>query len=270
MSVTTLLKGTGIPNFAQGSLAVIAAYVTWWAVSLRHIPVLLAVVLAVACSGAVAYVVDRIALRRLLGAPIMSLVVFTLGLAITINNAVQLIWGPDIQQMPQSLLPRGFVRMGDLNVSYGTIFIFVVGSLGSWGLAVFFRRTTIGLAMRAVAQNRTWPSYLGVDVPAVLSYTWLLAGVVGGLAGIFLAYQAYLDPQIMETFLMPAFTAAAIGGFASIGGSFIGGLVLGVGQNLITAYVSASFTPSLAFFLLLLVLIARPQGLFGSSAGRRV
>jgi branched-chain amino acid transport system permease protein len=260
LGVSTLLRGTDIPNFAQGSFALAAAYVSWW-LSMKGLFLPLALLGGVAASSLIAYLADRLAMRHMLGAPIVSLLIFTLGLQITINNGALLIWGPNTQTPPQ-IFPNGGFAIGSLTLEYRSIGYIVVGGAIAWLMMRFFDRTRIGISMRAVAEHRTWPSYLGVNVPSVLSLTWLVAGLLGGIGGVLIASGTFLDPTVMDSALIPAFTAGAIGGFTSLTGAYMGGLILGVAGNLAAAYISPDFKSSITFIFLLLVLIVRPQGLF--------
>lgn len=260
LGVSTLLRGTDIPNFAQGSFALLAAYVSWW-LGVKGVFLPLAVLGGLAASSAIAYLADRFAMRRMLGAPIVSLLIFTLGLQMTINNGALLIWGGDTKTPPQ-IFPSGSLSVGALSIEYQSIGFIVTGAVIAWLMMRFFDTTKLGLSMRAVAEHRTWPSYLGINVPSVLSLTWLVGGLLGGIGGILIASSTFLDPTVMDSALIPAFTAGAIGGFTSLTGVYVGGLILGVAGNLAAAYISPDFKSSIIFFFLLLVLIARPQGLF--------
>jgi branched-chain amino acid transport system permease protein len=266
LGVSTLLRGTDIPNFAQGSFALAAAYVSWW-LSMKGLFLPLALLAGVAASSLIAYLADRLAMRHMLGAPIVSLLIFTLGLQMTINNGALLIWGPNTHTPPQ-IFPNGGIAVGSLTIEYRSLGYIAVGGVIAWLMMRFFDSTRTGLSMRAVAEHRTWPSYLGINVPSVLSLTWLVAGLLGGIGGILIASGTFLDPTVMDSALIPAFTAGAIGGFTSLTGAYVGGLILGVAGNLAAAYISPDFKSSITFIFLLLVLIVRPQGLFNTRQER--
>lgn len=268
LGVTALLKGTDVPNFAQGTFGLVAAYVTWWLATGVHAWLPVALLGGIAASALLAYLADRLAMRRMLGAPVVSLLVFTLGLDITITNLPQMFWGAQTQTMPP-LAPDGGIDIGGVTLQYRSLVVILVGAAITAATALFFAKTPIGLNMRAASENRVWPQYVGINVPSVLSTTWLLAGILGGCAGILIATQTYLDPNVMDAALVPAFTAGAIGGFRSISGAYAGGLILGVVENLVAGYISADYEKSVAFFFLLAILIVRPQGLFVSRRERR-
>jgi branched-chain amino acid transport system permease protein len=259
----TLYKCTKVPNFAQGAFGVVAAYVTWWLITSQHTPFVLAALGGIAASGLTGYVADRIAMRRMLGAPVISLIIFTYGLDIVLTSGAQEIWGPQIEllKLPGS---GSYFHVAGLSIQYTDVLIFIIGLLVPIAAWAFFKYTRLGMATRATATSRTWPSLLGINVPGVMSFSWTLAGVLGGLAGIFLSGIYYLEPSLMDTFLLPAFTAAALGGFGSIAGAYVGGLILGVAQDLSSGYLGASWTTYSAYIVLFIVLMIRPQGLFGT------
>lgn len=268
LGVTALLKGTDVPNFAQGTFGLVAAYVSWWLAGTVHAWLPIALLGGVLAAALLAYLADRLAMRRMLGAPVVSLLVFTLGLDIAVTNLPQMFFSAEAQTMPP-LAPPGAIGLGGVSIQYRSLVVILVGAGIAGATALFFARTKIGLNMRAASEHRVWPQYLGINVPSVLSLTWLLAGLLGGMAGILIATETYLDPNVMDAILIPAFTAGAIGGFRSILGAYGGGLILGIAENLVAGYVSADYEKSVAFFFLLAVLIIRPQGLFVSLRVRR-
>ncbi len=257
----TLYKCTKVPNFAQGAFGVVAAYVTWWLITREHTPFVLAAVAGVLASGLTGYLADRTAMRRMLGAPIISLIIFTYGLDTALTSAAQEIWGPQIEflKLPES---TNYFHVAGFAIQYTDVIIFVIGILVPVGVWAFFKYTRLGMSTRATATSRTWPSLIGIDVPGVMSFSWTLAGVLGGLAGVFLSGVYYLEPSLMDTFLLPAFTAAALGGFGSVAGAYVGGLILGIAQDLASGYLGASWTTYSAYIVLFIVLMIRPQGLF--------
>jgi branched-chain amino acid transport system permease protein len=260
----TLYKCTKVPNFAQGAFGVVAAYVTWWLIARQHAPFVLAAIAGVAASGLTGYLADRTAMRRLLGAPVISLIIFTYGLDTALTSAAQEVWGPQIEflKLPES---SSFFKVAGFSIQYADLVIFVIGIIVPVLCWAFFKYTRLGMATRATATSRTWPSLIGINVPSVMSFSWTLAGLLGGLAGVFLSGVYYLEPSLMDTFLLPAFTAAALGGFGSILGAYVGGLILGVAQDLAGGYLGASWTTYSAYIVLFIVLMIRPQGLFKSS-----
>jgi len=261
IAFATVYKATKVPNFAQGAFGVVAAFVAWDVAS-HGAPFIVALLAGMGAAAAVGFLADRLAMRHMLGAPTISLIIFTYGLDMVLTTGAQDIWGAQIKQISLPLHGR-FVHIASISVAYSSVMIFIVSFLVATVCWAFFKYTRLGLATRATATNRSWPSLVGVNVPATMSFSWALAGFLGGLAGVFLAGVYYLDPSVMDTFLLPAFTAAAIGGFGSLWGAYAGGLILGVVQDLSAGYISAPWTVYSVSLLLVVVLVIRPQGLFG-------
>jgi branched-chain amino acid transport system permease protein len=263
LGFVTLYKCTKVPNFAQGAFGLVAAYTTWELASHGQ-SFVVALIAGAGVAGTVGFLADRLAMRHLLGSSPIALIIFTYGLDMVITTGVQDIWGPQIEtlKLPES---QNFFHIATLSIAYSSVIIIVFG-LGVLALCgAFFRYTRLGLATRATATNRSWPSLVGVNVPSTMSFSWALAGVLGAFAGIFLSGVYYLEPSLMDTFLLPAFTAAAIGGFGSILGAYVGGLILGIVQDLAAGYLGAPWTVYSVSILLAVVLLVRPQGLFGAA-----
>lgn len=269
LGIVLLMKGTKIPNFAQGAFGIVGAYVAWWLAVEQGVPFVFAVVLGVLAAGAVGGLTDRIALRPLLGAPVIPLVIVTLGINIILISLIELLWGSELRTQRQ-FFPGHLAHIGGVAVSFDSILILVLGLLIVVGLDLGFKRTNLGLAARATATDRTWPQYLGVNVVRVLSLNWIVAGMLAGLGGILVTGQLFLSPGVMESLLLASFTAAALGGFTSIWGAYGGGILLGLAQSWSAAYISTSSTQIAVFAVLFLVLMIRPAGLTRSTESRRV
>lgn len=269
LGVVMILKATDVANFAQGEMALVSAYVAHTLIVTYEAPFLLAVLLTLVFAGVLAVLLERLCLRPILGASAFAAVIMTLGLNISLNSSTVLVWGPFFLTMP-SPFPSEPLNVGGVIVAWDNVAAIVVGLVLMALLFLFFRLTTTGIAMTAVAQDRTWPLLLGISVKRIFSLTWLMAGVLGAVAGILLTMATFLEASVMESFIMKSFTAATIGGFTSVGGSFLGGLLLGVIENLVAGYISTDWKDAIAFIVILVVLLVRPQGLFGSAQQRRV
>jgi branched-chain amino acid transport system permease protein len=226
--------------------------------------------LAIAFSGGVA--VERVIIRPVERRPEIVIVIVTIGLLIAINAITGWIWGADVKAF-DSPFPNDTWDVHGVTVSIqdvGTFGVCMLTVLLLWG---FFRFTTVGLAMRAVAINPHASRLLAVRVGWMLALGWGLAAVLGAVAGMMAAPTVFLDPSMMLVVLIYAFAAAVLGGIDSPIGAVVGGLALGVVINLLSRYVNFVGTElrlPTALAVLLVVLIIRPQGLFGHKAVRRV
>ncbi len=262
LALVLIYRATDVVNFSQGEMATFTTYVAWSLMNhgVSYWPAF-ALTLAFAFIGGVA--VERIAIRPVEHRPEIVIVIVTIGLLIAINGLVGWIWGGETKVF-DSPFPNRTFDVGGVTMSVqdlGTLGVCLLTVLLLW---TFFRFTTIGLAMRASAVNPGASRLLGVRVGWMLAIGWGLAAVLGAVAGMMAAPTVFLDPSMMLIILIYAFAAAVLGGIDSPIGAVVGGLLLGVIVNVLGAYVvPAELRLPTALAILLLVLIIRPQGLFG-------
>jgi branched-chain amino acid transport system permease protein len=271
LALVLIYQTTNVVNFAQGEMATFTTYVAWMLMD-RGVPYWPAFVLTllIAFGGGVA--VERVLIRPVEQRPEIVIVILTIGMLIAINGLTGWIWGPEVKLF-DSPFPNSTVVIGGVAVSVRDIGTFCV-CLGTVAvLWVFFRFTTLGLAMRAVAFNPGASRLMGVRVGWMLALGWGFAAVLGAIAGMMAAPSVFLDPDMMIVVLIYAFAAAVLGGIDSPIGAVVGGLLLGVAVNLLGAYVDfvgQELRLPTALAVLLVVLIVRPTGLFGRVHVRRV
>jgi branched-chain amino acid transport system permease protein len=270
LAIVIIYRSTRVINFAQGEMATFATFVAW---SLMNhgfsFWTAFPIVLGIAFTGGVA--IERVVIRPVEDAPVITIVIVTLGLALLLNGLMSLIWGGGNRQFRGPFSTRT-IDAGGVPISKQDIGIVVVSLALVALLGLFFRFTKLGLAMRASAVNPDSSRLVGVRVGWMLAFGWGLAAVLGAVAGIMVAPVVFLDPNMMQTILLYAFAAAVLGGLDSPIGAVVGGLLLGVTITLLGRYVgfvgSALRLPT-ALLLILLLLIVRPSGLFGSVTVRR-
>jgi branched-chain amino acid transport system permease protein len=271
LALVLIYQTTNVVNFAQGEMATFATYIAWTLMD-RGIPYWPAFVLTllIAFGGGVA--VERVLIRPVEHRPELVIVILTIGMLIAINGLTGWIWGPEVKLF-DSPFPNSSVIVGGVAISVRDIGTFCV-CLGTVAvLWLFFRFTTLGLAMRAVAFNPGASRLMGVRVGWMLALGWGFAAVLGAIAGMMAAPSVFLDPDMMLVVLIYAFAAAVLGGIDSPIGAVVGGLLLGVVVNLLGAYVNfvgQELRLPTALAILLVVLIVRPTGLFGRVHVRRV
>ena len=271
LALVLIYRSTAVINFAQGEMATFTTYTAW---SLMHHGMsywpAFVLTLAIAFAGGVA--VERVVIRPVERRPELVIVIVTIGLLLTINATIGWIWGADVKAF-DSPFPNNTWDVHGVTISIqdvGTLGVCLFTVLLLWG---FFRFTTVGLAMRAVAINPNASRLLAVRVGWMLALGWGLAAVLGAVAGMMAAPTVFLDPSMMLVILIYAFAAAVLGGIDSPVGAVVGGLALGVLINLLSRYVDFVGTElrlPTALAVLLVVLIIRPQGLFGHRVVRRV
>jgi len=270
LALVMIYVSTDHLNFAQGEMAMFSTYISWqlmaWGLSFW-----VAFILAVLISFVLGVLIERVILRPLHNAPVLSVVVVFIGLLAICNSMAGAIWSYLIKEFPSPFPKSAFGIAGvigphQLGVVLVTLIVLTL-------LFVFFRFTPLGLAMRAAAQNPQMARLVGVRVDWMLALGWGLAAAVGALAGAMaIPTTAGLVPSSMQQILVFAFAAAAIGGFDSVFGAVVGGMIVGVADALTIGYVNPLHGIDLIvpFGLILLVLLFRPAGLFGSTHVERV
>jgi branched-chain amino acid transport system permease protein len=271
LALVLIYRATDIVNFAQGEMATFTTYVAW-SIMNHGVSYWPAFALTLGFAFFFGLSIQRTVIRPVERRPEIVIVIVTIGLLIAINGLVGWIWGGETKAL-DSPFPNRSWEIGGVAISVqdvGTLGVCLLTVLILWG---FFRFTTIGLAMRSSAVNPDASRLLGVRVSWMLGIGWGLAAVLGAVAGLMAAPTVFLDPGMMLVILIYAFAAAVLGGIDSPVGAVVGGLLLGVIVNLLGAYVDfvgSELRLPTALAILLLVLIVRPQGLFGHLAVRRV
>lgn len=249
-------------NFAHGDTLMFGTFVALSLV-LTGLPVVIALPLAVALGAAIGYLIERVAFRPTRNAHRMVPTVSAIGVALIIRNAAQSFWGTTTQAFPVSIPSFTFQLFG-IGISTIQVGVFVVACCLMLATQAFVNHTLIGKAMRAVQQDSDAAGYMGIPVNRVVSLVYMLGGALGVAAGILYAVN-YNTVFLMMGFsvMIKAFVSAVIGGIGSIRGAFVGGLMLGVIEALSAGYLSSGYRDAIAFAVLILVLLVRPQGLLG-------
>jgi branched-chain amino acid transport system permease protein len=271
LAIVLVNQATGLINFAQGGMAVLSAYVAWWFTGLG-IPLILAILLSILFSFAMGAFIERYVMRRFERGDPDTAVVVTIGLLTLLTGICGWLWSYNNQQFA-SLFPLDTVSILGASVSIrsiGTTLVIVAIMILLQGL---FLGTKLGLALRAVAVNPESASFSGLPVGRLLMVGWGLAAVLGAVAGALIAPQLTLTPGMMDNALVYALAAVILGGLSSPIGVVIAAWLIGVLENLAAVYVpfiGYDLKVAVPFVLIFLVLIVRPQGLFGRKAVVRV
>jgi branched-chain amino acid transport system permease protein len=267
LALVMIYRATDLVNFAQGEMAMFSTYIAWTLVT-AGLPFWLAFLITLVVSFAGGMAIERVLIRPVENAPVLAAVVVTIGLLLIFNSVAGWIYSYTVQDFPSPFPDRpvfgALMTTRDLGVIAVTLLMLVL-------LFVFFRFTSTGLAMRAAAQNPESARLCGIPVGRMLAIGWGLAAAIGATAGIMVAPVLFLDPNMMGGVLIYAFAGALLGGITSPLGAVAGGLIVGVTENLVGTYLIASqLKLTVAFALIILVLVFRPNGLFGTAIVRRV
>ena len=264
-----IYKATEMVNFAQGELMMLGAFFAYTFVGILGMNYWVGFLLAVAATAAFGYLLDAVVLRRVIGQPQFAVVMLSLGLAFIFRAVAGAIWGYDAVGFTTPFTNKvanfgGGVVLGQDNVSIiiGTVILCTV-------LYLFFSRTRLGIAMQASSQNQLAAYYMGIPVRTVFSLIWAISAGVAAVAAMLLVPVQMIDVN-MGIIGIKAFAAAVLGGFGSIPGALVGGIIVGVVEQLAGYYLPAGSMELTSNIVLLAVLILRPQGLFGQVIRKRV
>ncbi len=259
----TLIFGVlNVPQFAHGQLVMLAAYSTYFLVAVAHLPFLLCLGIAAAMMFGLGIVIEASVFRRLRGAPALSGMIAAFALYALFENVATALWGADYSRF----VPFPISARWDLFGVYLTadrVAAFVVSLLALGLLTIIVQRTPIGLQIRAVAQNPDAAAVLGISVNRIHVLTFAIGSALAGLAGALLATLYPITPEMGADPTLKAFVVIVLGGLGSIPGAVLGGLLLGVVENLGVAYVSSSYSETFAFAVMIVALLIRPSGLLG-------
>ncbi|MEH0931542.1 branched-chain amino acid ABC transporter permease [Micromonospora sp. CPCC 205558] len=270
LALVLIWRAARVVNFAQGAMAVAAAYVAY-TVSAATGSYWLGFVVAIVAGLLLGALVDRVVMRHVDHASPLNPVIVALGLVLLIQAVLGMVYGSEFRPA-EAPFSRSALTVGGVAVlSPYDLFVFATIGVVVSGLAWMFARTPVGLRMRAAAFAPEVSRLLGVNVGGMLTFGWALASGVGALAAMLvLPTELGLHPHAMDLVFVSAFTAAVVGGLDSPPGAVVGGLVVGLVLSYVSGYAGSDLTPLAVLVLLLAVLLVRPGGLFAPVAARRV
>jgi branched-chain amino acid transport system permease protein len=264
ISLTVIFSILRVPHFGLGGVFVWGAFITYFAVTTWGLNFFAAMLAAAASMAALGVVVERMAFRPLRGLGEDAMFVAAIGVLIVLENAALLVWGSEIRSIPvPAFLQRVYSIGGIVYFPSMRLVIVLVAAVAFIGLQLYVKGTRMGKAMRAVAQDRVAARLLGIPIDRVAAHTFALgsglAGLTGGIVGATFAFN--FDMGGLS--ILKAFVVVVLGGLGSVGGAGVGGVLLGLVDSFTLTYVTSQFKQLVAFGVLILVLVIRPQGLFG-------
>jgi branched-chain amino acid transport system permease protein len=269
LALVLIYNAMGLVNFAQGEMAMFASFIAFTLIEhgMSYWIALPATLMIAFASGVV---IQRLVIRPVERAPVLTLVIVTLGLATLINGMAGFLFGYVPRSFPSPFSVATVNILGAFT-SYQDLGVIGVSAVVLLLIYLLLQRTSVGLTMRAASQNADASRLLGVRVSWMLALGWGLASAVGALSGIMVAPLLLLEPNMMQTIIIYAFAAAVLGGIESPLGAVVGGLIVGVTVNLAGAYlVGGDLQLAVAFLIIVAVLVVKPNGLFGRPSVRRV
>lgn len=263
-----IYKATEVINFAQGELMMLGAFIAYTLIELLRFPVIVGIVLAMFFMAILGFLVERLLLRRLIGEPVFAIVMVTIGLSMIMRSGAGMIWTFETLPFPK-IFPETSVNFQKLVISVTHIWIIGISISLVFLFFLFFKFTDAGVSMRATAQNQLAAILMGISVNRVFSMIWAVSAAVATLSGILIAPLFFLDYN-MGFIGLKAFPAAILGGFHSIPGAIVGGLIIGVTENLAGGYLPGDLREVSSWIILILVLMIKPEGLFGRVERKKV
>ena len=267
-----IYKATSVINFAQGEVIMVAAFGAYYLAASAGLPFWAAVLVTLAASAVLGAIIERVVLRPMLGESHFSVVMITIGLSIFLRSLAGILFGHDNHVFPNPF-PQNPINLGGVVLSYTHLWAMAVSFSLMLVFLVFFKYARLGLGMRATANDQDTATLMGVSIKKVFSLTWALSFAIAGLAGVFLANVMVLNIGLAFT-AISAFPAVILGGLQSVPGAIIGGLAIGVIENLAGGYldqiVGGGVKDVTPFVVLFLVLMIKPYGLFGAEEVERV
>ena len=270
LGISLIFSGLDIVHFAHGEIYMLGAFIglmLFQKLSLPYVPTLL---LAIVLTGLIGVLIERLFYRRLTrsggGYTVagMGMIIAGFGMSIVLQNVAYLIWGAKPLPFP---VPFGMpIEIGNLALPMSYVWIVVAAIVLMFGLHLLLRKTMLGLAMRAVAYNKDIAYLSGVNVPLMISLTFGIGCSLGAAAGVLIGPINYVQVQMGIGVLIKAFAAAVVGGFGSLPGAILGGLLVVVVESLGAGFVSGTYKDVYAFVLLIFVLMVKPSGILGVEA----
>lgn len=268
LGIVLVYKSTSVFNFAIGQMMMFGAFFFWMCTEQFGLPIWVSLLLGLVGTVIVGLLIERFTLRPLIGQPLLSAVLVTLALVYFLNGVAMGIWGAYPQALPE-FLPGAPVSVGGVVFAHDMLWSFFLAMAIFVLLLLFYQRTRVGLAMRATAESHEIAQARGINVRTIFSLSWAICGVVAAVAGMLIAYRLGVS-QFLSLVGLKAFPAVMFGGLDSIAGALIGGLTVGVLENLAGGLIAPWMMEITPYIILLLVLIFRPEGLFGLKRIERI
>jgi branched-chain amino acid transport system permease protein len=267
LALVMIYQATHLVNFAQGEMAMFSTYIAWSLLQ-AGLPYWVAFFLTIAISFVGGIVIERVIIRPVENAPVLSVVIVFIGLLVIFHSVAGWIYTYTIKPFPspfpsEPLFANQYISPHGLGSMIVTLAVLAL-------VFVFFRFTPLGLAMRAAAQNPVSSRLVGVRVGWMLALGWGLAAAIGAVAGIMVAPVVFLEPNMMGGILLYAFAGALLGGIDSPAGAVLGGFLVGVLENVVGVYLGTELKLTVALIIIVTVLVLKPSGLFGRTHVARV
>ena len=257
-------------NFAHGDVIMVGAYACFFMAQKFGLPAIVAVLIAMAVCTLLGMIIEKLAYKPLRSAPSLAVLITAIGVSYFLQNAAQVLWSTN-PKVFSSIVGDGVLHIGEVPVTYVAIVTVFCCSAIMIGLTLFIKHTKVGKAMRACSEDKGAAQLMGIDVNKTISLTFAIGSALAAIAGVlYMSAFPILTPTAGSMPGIKAFTAAVFGGIGSIPGAFLGGILLGVIENLAKAYISTELSDAIVFAVLIIVLLVKPAGLLGKQMREKV
>jgi branched-chain amino acid transport system permease protein len=263
-----IYKATGVINFAQGEFLLIAAFVAWFMLVEVGVPWVVGIAVCVLVAIVIGLLVERLILRPMVGEPVISVIMVTIGLAAVLGSLVQIIWGTRPRAFPD-FIPSGSVEVLGATVAENRLWAIVIVAVALAAFTLFYTRSRDGIAMRAVADDQQAALVQGISVRRTFALAWALAGVTAVFGGVLVANLIGVSGAV-ASFGLLVFPVVIVGGLDSVPGAVVGGAVFGLLSSYTGGYLGGGLVTVIPDVALLAILLVKPYGLFGQTRIERV
>lgn len=267
MGIVLILQTTNVMNFAQGDTGMFVAYLAFFMLSSAKVPYALVLVLAIAAGAVIGLVVERFMMRSVRSRSHLSLIMLTLGLSLVFQGLAAFLFNTEPRLFPP-LVTGDPVKLGPIILSRQDIVVLLAAIVVFGVLYLLLYRTKQGTAARSISQDEYAARVLGIPTPSIYMLVWAVGSALAGLAALLIVPKFSLEPSFMSGIQVKAFTAIVLGGMNSVFGAAVGGLIIGVVENIV-AYQFPAIKDSFMLIVVVIVLLVMPQGLFGRRQQRR-
>jgi branched-chain amino acid transport system permease protein len=268
LGFTMIYNASGIINFAQGEFVMLGGMSTVF-LSLAGVPLPLAALLAIVVTTAVGFALHRFAIAPARGASPVALIMITIGASIFLRGAAQIVFDKSFHSLPP-LFSGGPIHFGGATILPQSLMVLASAAVIVVVLWLFIERTLLGKAVAATAANRLAARLIGINTTRIVDFSFALSATIGAIAGILITPITLTSYDVGTLLALKGFAAAMLGGMGSAAGAVAGGLLLGMLEALSAGYISSNYKDAVAFLIILIVLVAMPQGLFGRAKIERV
>jgi len=269
LGLTMIFGILGIVNFAQGELYMLGAYVGFFLIVMQKVPFLLALLISMLAMGVFGLLIERFPFRPIQGKADENMILATVGLSVFLMNGAILLFGADPRRV-ETPFSDLFIHLGAFSISMQRILVFTVTVVLIILLTFIIRKTRMGKAMRACQQDLNAARIVGIDTRRVSMVTCFIGSALAAAAGVLIAPLFLVSPVMGLKVIAKAFVIVILGGLGNVAGAIMGGFIIGIAENLTAGFISSDLKDIVPFMILILILLLRPQGIFGKQIPEKV